>query len=89
MNLQVVYWIAGIVSISLGIAGYFTGQANGIKKKGYDDGIKDATISVSINTLTQKVDKIDKKIDEINIGGLMQRIKALEKTVYKEGGAYE
>lgn len=84
MNLQVVYWICGIASILLGIAGYFTGQANGIKKKGYDDGIKDATISVSINTLTQKVDKIDKKIEDINMGELRQRVKALEKTVYKE-----
>ena len=87
--MQLAYWICGIVSIVLGIAGFFIGQASGIKKKGYEEGIKDATINANISTLTAKVDKIDRKIDDINIGELRQRVKALEKSVFKEPLALE
>lgn len=75
--MQNAYWV-----ISLGIAmlGFVFGQMQGQRKRGYEDGV----LKASLDTLTNKVNELSVKIDDINIGELRQRVKALEKSVFKE-----
>lgn len=81
--MQIGYWIIGMVGVAISILAFFIGQAKAVKSKGYEQGVKDATIENALNTLTNEVKEVSRKIEDINIGELRQRIKALEKQVFK------
>lgn len=79
INPTVVTILVGICSI----AAFFIGQSAGVKKTGYEQGVRDA----KMDTLTKKVDELVEQIKEWNMGALVQRITALEKEVYKNKGS--
>jgi len=68
-----------ILALICTVAAFFIGQYTGIKRKGYEQGVKDA----KLDSLGCKLDKLVDEIKEWNMGGLIQRIVALEKHVFK------
>ncbi|MHC1749481.1 MAG: hypothetical protein AB9856_14510 [Cellulosilyticaceae bacterium] len=79
VNPTMVTIIVGICSI----AAFFIGQAAGVKKTGYEQGVRDA----KMDTLTKKVDELVAEVKEWNMGVLEQRVAALEKEISKNKGS--
>lgn len=80
INPTLITLIVGMCSV----AGFFIGQYTGIKKNGYEQGKRDA----KIDELANKLDELVKEFKTWNMGALIQRVTALEKTVFgshKEG----
>lgn len=74
INPSIVTILVGVCSI----AGFFIGQYTGIKRNGYEQGKRDA----KIDELANKLDVLVKEVKDWNMGALIQRVTALEKTVF-------
>lgn len=73
LNPTLITIIVGICSI----AAFFIGQYTGVKKKGYEEGVRDA----KIDELSNKVDELVKEFKKWNMETLLLRLTKLEDRV--------
>lgn len=82
MTFDMVLKLLGALSPVVAVATFIIGQKKGLKTSGYEQGVKDTTLKLSLDNLAEKVDEALKEVKEVGI--LKQRIIALEKAVFNQ-----